>query len=168
MSKITVGVMFGGRSAEHEISLLSAYNIITTIPKKKYEVVPIGVKKDGSFVFYQRGEFILDPQNAKRVRLNSGGIPVTFTFGTDGRMVSLKGMRVNKKLDVIFPVLHGTFGEDGTTQGLLSLANIPCVGPGVEASAIGMDKDVTKRLWRDAGLPIADFLFIRSGLFCNS
>jgi D-alanine-D-alanine ligase len=69
---------------------------------------------------------------------------------------------VNKRLDVIFPVLHGTFGEDGTMQGLLSLADIPCVGPGVEASAIGMDKDVTKRLWRDAGLPIADFLVVRS------
>ncbi|MBI4437911.1 D-alanine--D-alanine ligase [Candidatus Uhrbacteria bacterium] len=161
MQKINVGVIFGGRSAEHEISLLSAYNIIAAIPKKKYNIVPIGVRKDGSYVYFSKGDFILHSGDAKKVRLAARGVPVTFEFGEEGRIVSLKGGGTKKKLDVVFPVLHGTYGEDGTMQGLLSLANIPFVGSGVLGSAVGMDKDVAKRLWRDAGLPMADFIVFR-------
>ena len=162
MRKLVVGVMFGGRSAEHEISLLSAYNIIAAIPKTKYSIVPIGVSKDGSYLCYTKEDSILHPMDAKRVCLAKHGVPVTFEFGEEGRIVSLKGNGMKKRLDVVFPVLHGTYGEDGTMQGLLSLADIPFVGSGVLGSAIGMDKDVAKRLWRDAGLPIAKFLVFRS------
>jgi D-alanine-D-alanine ligase len=161
MKKITVGVMFGGRSAEHEVSLVSAFNVIAAMSKKKYEVVPIGVKKNGSFVLFQTTGYILDPQDVKKVRMADNGIPISFQFGDSREVFSLKGINVSKRLDVVFPVLHGTYGEDGTMQGLLDLAGIPFVGPGAEGSAIGMDKDVTKRLWRDAGLPIADFLVFR-------
>ncbi len=161
MRKINVGVLFGGRSAEHEVSLLSASNIMAAISKKKYHISAIGVHKDGSYFYFPKGNAIRYSNDASKVCLADGGIPITFEFGEDGRVVSLKGTDVKKKLDVVFPVLHGTFGEDGTMQGLLSLANIPFVGPGVAGSAIGMDKDVTKRLWRDAGLPIADFLAFR-------
>ncbi|MBI5794013.1 D-alanine--D-alanine ligase [Candidatus Uhrbacteria bacterium] len=161
MQKINVGVMFGGRSAEHEISLLSAYNVIAAIPKNKYNIVPIGVRKDGSYVYFPKGDFILHPGDAKKVRLSGGGVSVTFAFGEGRHLASLKGTGVDKRIDVVFPVLHGTYGEDGTMQGLLSLADIPFVGPGVLGSAVGMDKDVAKRLWRDAGLPMADFLPFR-------
>lgn len=162
MAKKVVGIFFGGRSAEHEISLLSATSIMEAIPKAKYSVVAVGVKKDGSFVFYPDGKGILHGNDASRVRLAPRGIPVTFQFGKRPGLVSVVGKRFLKRLDVAFPVLHGTYGEDGTIQGLLEMADLPYVGPGVLGSAIGMDKDVTKRLWRDAGLPIADFLVARS------
>lgn len=161
MKKNTVGVMFGGRSAEHEVSLVSAYNVISSMSKEKYEIIPIGVGKDGSCVYFNRTGYILDPQDVKNVRLADWGIPIYFKFGKDSRIFSVGEKYFSKKLDVVFPVLHGTFGEDGTIQGLFSLADTPFVGPGVAGSAIGIDKDITKRLWRDAGLPIADFLVFR-------
>ncbi len=162
MGKKVVGIFFGGRSAEHEISMLSATSIMEAIPKSRYSVVAIGVRKDGGFVYYPGGKAILHGTDASKVRLAPSGIPVTFQFGKRPGLIALSNKRFLKRLDVVFPVLHGTYGEDGTMQGLLEIAGLPYVGPGVLGSAIGMDKDVTKRLWRDAGLPIADFLVARS------
>jgi D-alanine-D-alanine ligase len=119
--KIKVAIISGGRSAEHEVSLKSAQNIIAAIDKDKYELVPIVM----------------------------------------GKNETLDIRRLDKSIDVVFPVLHGPFGEDGTIQGLLKLANIPFVGASVLGSAIGMDKDVTKRLLREAGIPTAKFLAIK-------
>ena len=120
--KMKIGVLFGGKSAEHEVSLQSAHNVIKALNKTKYTITPIKINKDGKFNFNNL-----------------------------------------KNFDVIFPVMHGPFGEDGSMQGLLKLASVPFVGPGVLGSAVGMDKDVTKRLLRDTGIPIGKFVTIRFG-----
>ena len=142
--KITVGILFGGKSAEHEISLQSAKSIYEAIDRSKFEPVLIGIDKDGRW--YLTG-------NA--VSLQEKKEPV---YVMPGSQVFLE----NLKLDIIFPVLHGPFGEDGTVQGLLKLAGIPFVGSGVLGSALGMDKDVMKRLLRDAGIPIGKFITVMS------
>jgi D-alanine-D-alanine ligase len=120
MKKLKIGVLFGGKSAEHEVSLQSARNVIEALDKNKYKVIPIKINKSGKFVF-----------------------------------------SVINEVDVVFPVLHGPFGEDGSMQGLLKLAGVPYVGAGVLGSAIGMDKDVMKRLFREAGIPTSKFLILR-------
>jgi D-alanine-D-alanine ligase len=179
MKKLRVGVLFGGRSGEHEVSLLSAASVLNAIDKKKYEVVPIGITKEGRWVTAAHAERLLkgdaatdpearhlragDPQatSAAAVLAKGEGVVVPpmpghdhsslVPFETDVAQVHAAN---SVNVDVIFPVLHGTFGEDGTIQGLLELADIPYVGAGVLGSAAGMDKDVMKRLFRDAGLPI--------------
>lgn len=118
--KLKIGVLFGGKSAEHDVSLQSTKNVINGLDKSKYQITPIKINRDGKFDF-----------------------------------------SLVKKFDVIFPVLHGPFGEDGSMQGLLKLAGVPFVGPSVLGSAVGMDKDVMKRLLRDAGIPIGKFITIR-------
>jgi D-alanine-D-alanine ligase len=176
MAKTRVGVLFGGRSGEHEVSLLSAASVIKAIDKSKYEVVPIGITKGGQWVTDTHAESLLkgeqkaeanpqnlragDPQETAGAALLAKGdsvlvppVPTSSTlipFETSGGHAASKAIDV----DVIFPVLHGTFGEDGTIQGLLELADIAYVGSGVLGSSAGMDKDVMKKLFRDAGLPI--------------
>lgn len=162
MRKMSVAVLFGGRSAEHEVSLLSAWNIMAAISKKNYRVVPIAVKKDGSFIMFKHGKGIINPQSPSEVHIDKDGTPITFSFGQQCHIIALDHTHSKQRIDVIFPVLHGTFGEDGTMQGLFELSNVPFVGSGVLGSAIAMDKDVSKRLWREAGLPITDFLIIRA------
>lgn len=120
--KIKIGILFGGKSAEHEVSLQSARNVMSALDKKKYQITPIKINKDGKFKF-----------------------------------------DIIKNFDVILPVMHGPFGEDGSMQGLLKLAGIPFVGPSVLGSAVGMDKDVTKKLLRDAGISVGKFITIRLG-----
>lgn len=120
--KLKIGVLFGGKSAEHEVSLVSAKNIIKALDKDKYNITPVKINKDGKFVF-----------------------------------------KIVKKFDVIFPIMHGPFGEDGSIQGLLKLADVPFVGPSVLGSALGMDKDVMKRMLRDAGIKIGKFVTLRIG-----
>ena len=179
MKKLRVGVLFGGRSGEHEVSLLSAASVLNAIDKKKYEVVPIGITKEGRWVTAAHAERLLkgdaatdpearhlragDPQATSTAAVLAKGEGVVVPpmpgrdhsslvpFETDVAQVHAAN---SVNVDVIFPVLHGTFGEDGTIQGLLELADIPYVGAGVLGSAAGMDKDVMKRLFRDAGLPI--------------
>jgi D-alanine-D-alanine ligase len=158
--KIRVGVLFGGKSAEHEISLLSAKSVIEAMDREKYEPVLIGIHKSGEwFLHGDIDQALLYTDNAKLVQLHQKKENVTLVPKSEGYgLVNLSGATLNQPLDVIFPVLHGTHGEDGTIQGLLKLANIPFVGAGVLGSAVGMDKDVMKRLLRDAGIPIAKFL----------
>jgi D-alanine-D-alanine ligase len=155
--KIRVGVLFGGRSGEHEVSLTSAASVINALDPSKYEVVAIGISREGHWYatsravkapaeVFKRGNRVMpsaDPSDAKLVPL---GFP----------------SRAQRKIamDIIFPVLHGTFGEDGTVQGLLELAAIPYVGAGVLGSVAGMDKDVMKRLFRDAGLPVVEWVLV--------
>lgn len=119
--KLRIGVLFGGKSAEHEVSLQSAKNVIAALDPKKYRIIPLKIKKDGRF---------------------------------DTLIV--------KKVDVVFPVLHGPFGEDGSMQGFLKLSGVPYVGAGVLGSAVGMDKDIMKRLFREAGIPIGKFIALKS------
>ena len=157
--KIRVGILFGGHSAEHEVSLQSAKNIIDAIDTNKYEVVLIGIDKKGQWHLKQESRFLLPAAEPGLPTLPETGENLALVPGKQIEpVVALSGEQTVGSLDVIFPVLHGPFGEDGTVQGLLKLANIAFVGAGVLGSAIGMDKDVMKRLLRDAGIPIARFL----------
>src|SRR5690242_16183655 len=163
--KLRIGVLFGGRSGEHEISLRSALTVISAIDRKRYEIVPIGISRDGRWYLETDALKMLGAAAPRLAELKAGGIPVSLVPYPDSRaLVPAKANRARLPgrgaLDVIFPVLHGTFGEDGTVQGLLDLAGVPYVGAGVLGSAVGMDKDVQKRLFRDAKIPIVDYLSI--------
>jgi D-alanine-D-alanine ligase len=155
--KLRVAILFGGKSAEHEISLISARNIVEAMDKNKYEVVAIGIDKQGRWhldedarLLYGRSASKVEFQNAKNAAAVMPGDTAT-------PMVRPSGAGLGA-IDVVFPILHGPFGEDGTVQGLLKLANLPFVGASVLGSAVGMDKDVMKRLLRDAKIPIGKFL----------
>ena len=152
-----VGVLFGGRSGEHEVSLASAASVIRALDPEKYEAVPIGITKDGRWLVGTGAQKMLPEV------LKSGERVILPPDPTAGALVPRRAgsRRPSVAVDVVFPVLHGTFGEDGTVQGLLELAGLPYVGAGVLASAVGMDKDVQKRLFEQAGLPIVPFLAVR-------
>ena len=157
--KIRVGIVFGGRSAEHEVSLQSAKNIIDAIDTNKYEVVLIGIDKQGRWHLDEQSRFLLPVNESRLPELPMTGENLALIPGKEtNQVVAISGEKTLGSLDVIFPVLHGPFGEDGTIQGLLKLANIAFVGAGVLGSAIGMDKDVMKRLLRDAGIPVVRFM----------
>ncbi len=156
--KIRVGILFGGKSAEHEVSLRSAKNVYEALDKEKYEPILIGIDKRGKWLLEDRSRFLLERGNASQ---EERGEPVALVPQSDGAITNFERPSASEKIDVVFPVLHGTFGEDGTVQGLLKLANIPFVGAGVLGSAVGMDKDVMKRILRDAGIPIAKFKTFR-------
>jgi D-alanine-D-alanine ligase len=156
--KLTVGILFGGKSAEHEVSLQSAKNVYDAIDRSKFEPVLIGIDKGGKWHSMGDSLSLLNAGDPRRISLSSsGGGPVALVPESAGLLAEC-----GPKLDVIFPILHGPFGEDGTVQGLLKLADVPFVGAGVLGSAVGMDKDVMKRLFRDAGIPIGKFLTLRS------
>jgi len=157
--RLRVAILFGGKSAEHEISLLSAKNIVEAIDRKKYEVVLIGIDKKGKWYFSDDPRLLQQGDRPKPIRFDRERNALALIPGNKAKQwLRLSTRRADKPVDVVFPVLHGTFGEDGTVQGLLKMADIPFVGAGVLGSAVGMDKDVMKRLLRDAGIPIARFL----------
>jgi D-alanine-D-alanine ligase len=185
MKKLRVGILFGGRSGEHEVSLLSAASVLNAIDKEKYEVVPIGITKEGRWLTAEHAENLLkgkpihdprplragDPQATPGAAVlaqgesvvvppeptrRDGGLVPFQTDATQMRRAADRAINV----DVIFPVLHGTFGEDGTIQGLLELADIAYVGAGVLGSAAGMDKDIMKSLFIAAGIPIVKHVTI--------
>ena len=141
-SKITVAILFGGKSAEHEVSLVSAENILKFINQDKYDILKIKIDKSGKWLFNERP------------------VVLSQNYG-DHKIIALDNAQVIGNIDVIFPILHGPYGEDGSIQGLAKLAGLPCVGPGILASAVGMDKDVAKRLLRDSEIPIARFITMR-------
>ena len=169
--KLRVGILFGGRSGEHEVSLLSAASILKAIDRMKFEVVPIGISKEGHWLAAGDAHSLLegdqstvarrlragDPEATPGAKLLHEGIPTLLAPEPVEASAALTAGSVRPaaaNLDVVFPVLHGTFGEDGTIQGLFELAGIAYVGSGVLGSAAGMDKDVMKRLFAQAGLPI--------------
>ncbi|RJQ34372.1 D-alanine--D-alanine ligase [Candidatus Parcubacteria bacterium] len=160
--KINVGILFGGRSAEHEVSLQSAKNVLEAIDRKKYNPILIGIDKSGHWLLSDQANFLLNSDNPKLIKLNTAGQQVALAPQSQGQLSDLNKKINAQKIDVIFPILHGTFGEDGTVQGLLKLADIPFVGAGVLGSAIGMDKDVMKRLLKEASLPIGKFVSLKS------
>jgi D-alanine-D-alanine ligase len=163
--KLRVGILFGGRSGEHEVSLLSAASVLRAIDRSKFDVTPIGITREGRWLAAADANHLLngdmgaapgrlragDPEATPGAKLLHEGIP-TLLAPEPGSATFNQGQE--KPLDVVFPVLHGTFGEDGTIQGLFELAGIAYVGSGVLGSAAGMDKDVMKRLFVEAGLPI--------------
>ena len=192
MQKLRVGILFGGRSGEHEVSLLSAASVLNAINKEKYEVVPIGITKEGRWLTAEHaenlltGKLVIEPRHLRAgdpettspaavlargeavvvppepVHRQSGLVP----FQTDAAFMRRASDRAIN-VDVIFPVLHGTFGEDGTIQGLLELADIPYVGAGVLGSAAGMDKDIMKSLFLAAGIPIVKHVTILRGAWAK-
>jgi len=152
--RLRVGVLFGGRSGEHEVSLASAASVIRGMDLDKYEPVPIGITKDGHWLM---GEGATKPLPDI---LKSGRRVMLAADPTEAALMPLDRGAGAQRFDVIFPVMHGTFGEDGTIQGMLELSGLPFVGAGVLGSAIGMDKDVAKRLCRDAGIPVVPWITV--------
>ena len=167
--KLRVGILFGGRSGEHEVSLLSAASVLKFIDREKFDVVPIGITKEGRWLAASEANNLLegnrsevaqrlragDPETTPGARLLQEGIPTLMAPEPGGSSTLAPNQRPGgQPLDVVFPVLHGTFGEDGTIQGLFELAGIAYVGSGVLGSSAGMDKDVMKRLFQQARLPI--------------
>ena len=145
-AKIRIAVLFGGRSGEHEVSLRSAESVLQALDPQKYEAVPIAITHEGRWLSSGNPMKLLSPKETIQKEL------------ADGKPAAISAeVRTEGGFDVVFPVLHGTYGEDGTIQGLLELADLPYIGAGVLGSAVGMDKDVMKRLLRDAGLPIVDY-----------
>ena len=198
MAKLRVGILFGGRSGEHEVSLLSAASVLNAIDKTKYEVVPIGITKDGRWLTAEHAERLLRGEKAgvvsapeKHLRAGdpeaTAGAAVLATgeavvvlpeparrgagiapLQTDAISDAATLRRASDRainVDIIFPVLHGTFGEDGTIQGFLELADIAYVGAGVLGSSAGMDKDIMKSLFRAAGLPIVKHVTVLRSQF---
>ena len=169
--KINVGILFGGKSAEHEVSLQSARNVFDALDRSKYNPVLIGINKNGQWLLGNESRFLLNTGDPKKIKLDSSLDPSTdqVALAPESRGAlsgvftgSATDSGVKGSIDVVFPILHGPFGEDGTVQGLLKLADIPFVGAGVLASAAGMDKDVMKRLFRDSGLPICKYRALKS------
>ena len=153
-----IGLLFGGRSAEHEVSQLSAANVLRALDPDRYDIVPIGIGRDGRWLLCDSGNG--GGRGAKSLEIPDGAPQVALLPGGAGEMIVLNGSsgRDTLRLDAVVPVLHGPNGEDGTVQGFLELANVPYVGSGVSGSAAAMDKDVAKRLLRDSGLPVVPFL----------
>src|SRR2546421_11099962 len=157
--KLRIGVIFGGRSGEHEVSVRSARSVIEAIDKSKYQVIPIAITKEGNWLTSSAAAALL-PKETQRffptVASSKSGSDVAI-IGDPSRngLVRLDTNNTEAQgLDVVFPVLHGTYGEDGTIQGLLEMAAIPVVGCGTLASACGMDKVTMKALFKEAGLPV--------------
>ena len=162
--KIRVGVIFGGRSAEHEVSLQSAKNVLEALDRGKYQPVLIGIDREGRWRLDEETTLLYEQARPlPNLSVGSQREVALVARGEQSRLVDLAGGSELGKLDVVFPVLHGPYGEDGSVQGLCRLANLPCVGAGILGSAVGMDKDVMKRLLRDAGIPIARFLILSPG-----
>jgi len=160
--KLRVGIIFGGRSGEHEISLISARSVMDAMDRDKYEVIPIGITRDGRWIASG------DPMQALMAGDDAASAPVLLAGDPSRRSL----MRLEERgqvleathlteLDVVFPVLHGPYGEDGTVQGLLELAGIPYVGAGVTASSLGMDKAIFKDLMRACDLPVVEYMLIK-------
>ena len=167
-----MGVLFGGRSGEHEVSLRSAASILAALDRDKYEVVPIGITREGRWLTADASQKLLagEYQPLPRADVGDAGAAVQTEAAVLAHGLPMvlapdptQQQAGNRAVDVIFPVLHGTFGEDGTVQGLLELAGLPYVGAGVLGSAAGMDKEVMKRLFRDHGLPVVPWLVFLRG-----
>jgi D-alanine-D-alanine ligase len=155
MKKVRVGVLFGGRSCEHEVSVRSARSVLEAIDRSKYELTMIGISKEGHWLMAGDALKVLQAGVVEE----QGLLPVVLEQG--GALMARQGGGVDQRLDVIFPLLHGPYGEDGTVQGLLELAGIPYVGSGVVGSAVGMDKEMMKRAFRAEGLPQVEYAVVR-------
>ena len=160
--KTTVAIIYGGRSPEHKISLLSAQNVYQSLDKSLFDPILIGIDKAG--VWHHNTENIASDNStdAASVTMNTVDNPILLSQNTGSYLiVSATDKKLIQHIDIIFPVLHGAYGEDGSVQGLAKLADLPCVGCGILGSAVGMDKDIMKHILRSAGIPVAKWLTIR-------
>jgi D-alanine-D-alanine ligase len=164
--RIKVAVVFGGRSSEHAISCVSAGSIMSHLDPDRYEVIPVGITRQGSWVLTDGNVEALQLTGERLPEVESGTALMLPGDPTAGGLVVVEpgeGARAIGSVDVVFPVLHGAFGEDGTLQGLLEMAGVPYVGAGVLSSAVAMDKEYTKKLLRAEGLPVGDYVVVRPG-----
>ena len=163
--KLRIGLIFGGRSAEHEVSLTSASSVMTFLDRDKYEVIPIGITKEGEWLSCMESNKLLAVEQCIRgddmIPLSMQSLNDVFLPQNLSSVFKRQPERTREKLDVAFPVMHGTYGEDGTLQGLLEMADVPYVGCGVLGSALGMDKEKMKMIFRSVGLPVVDSLTYR-------
>jgi D-alanine-D-alanine ligase len=156
--RLLVGILFGGRSVEHEVSVISAQGVMAAIDQDRFQAVPMGVTKDGAWLTPRETQTALDAIKGERMASLSAG-----RQGLEepsGRGFSGQALTILRKLDVLFPLVHGTYGEDGSLQGLLEMLDIPYVGAGVTASALGMDKALQQMVFRQAGLPMPRSLVV--------
>lgn len=160
--KLRILLLCGGKSAEHEVSLISARNVAEAMDKKKYEVAIVGIDKTGRWLQVETEKFLAGAKDPGTARLAAPSASAV-AHHVAGEMMHIGERSELGHIDVVFPILHGPMGEDGTVQGFLKLAGLPFVGAGVLGSAVGMDKDVMKRLLRDAGIPVAKFIAFRQG-----
>lgn len=162
MKKTKVGIIFGGKSAEHEVSLQSAKNIVDAIDKEKYDVTLIGIDKEGKWHLNDQSSYLLNSENPKLIALNKSDDNVAIVPGSaTNQLIHVENAVSLEQLDVIFPIVHGTLGEDGSLQGMLRMANLPFVGPSVLGSSVCMDKDIAKRLLNAAGLKVAKGITVK-------
>lgn len=167
-SKLQLAILCGGQSPEHEVSVNSAKNIVKALDENKYHIHVIYITKEGEWFLFAAPQLFLDGNNPAELLNAQHGQRVSLILGHNTTpLMTLEGEAKWLALDVVFPVLHGCRGEDGTVQGLLDLANIPYVAPGVLGSAVCMDKEVSKRLLREAGIPIANFITLTSATAAN-
>jgi len=160
--KIRVAVLFGGKSAEHEVSLLSAKSVVENLDKNIYDVMLIGIDKQGRFLLNENSQYLLNAEDPKQISLQTSDVELSVIPGQQSGQLTSQKKSIGA-VDVVIPMLHGPYGEDGSMQGLLTLMNVPFVGADVLGSAVSMDKDVMKRLLRDAGIAIANFVVARKG-----
>ncbi len=161
--KLRVAVLFGGRSAEHEISLLSARNVVQALDRDRFDPVLVGIDKAGRWLLQQEAVLLAAARDPRLAKLEQAAPPVSLLAHPDDQgEAALTIGDASQAIDVVFPVLHGPMGEDGCIQGLLELAGVPYVGSGVLGSAVGMDKDVMKRLLAQADIPIVPYETVRN------
>ena len=159
MSKIKVGLLFGGKSGEHEVSIVSAASIYKALDKEKYDISLIGIDKEGRWVLPNDAQLLATTLDPRSINLNKEKNSISMApYKFPSQFFKLSDAHHGMNVDVFFPVLHGTNGEDGTIQGLLELTQIPYVGSGVLGSAVGMDKDIARRLLRDSKIPVVETL----------
>ena len=160
--KIKIGVLYGGRSGEHNVSLCSAASVVCALDQNKYEVIAIGIDRNGRWYVQDKPEIIPDKHFGRILSLKKRGIWLVNHFEQENKLhiYNIENNNEEVVIDILFPVLHGTYGEDGTLQGLLELAMVPYIGADVAGSAVGMDKDIAKRLLRDADIPVVPSITI--------
>lgn len=156
--KKRLAILFGGQSQEHKISLLSSINVIEAIDKNKYDLILIGIDKIGRWILYDQDNYLINTTDPNNINLVPSNTYLAIVFGQQGRFINTNNWKLLPPIDVIFSLLHGTNGEDGSMQGLLQILNIPYVSTQVLGSAICMDKDITKRILRDIGIPVTPYI----------
>ncbi len=158
---ITVGILYGGRSGEHDVSCCSAASVVSHLDASRYSVVAVGIDVDGKWYVQEKPVIIDDKDFGKKLKIEKTGHWLVNHYEDENRLTFYRqGSGKKVSVDVVFPVLHGSFGEDGTLQGLLELAMVPYVGAGVLGSSVGMDKDVAKRILRDEGIPVVPWITV--------
>jgi len=162
VKKINLGLVFGGKSGEHEISLLSAQSIFKALDKNKYNIYLIAISKQGDFMLMNKNYYLLNPDNLKLIKINEKvGIKITFIYNQNQPLIyDLKSKKIIDYIDVFFPIIHGTYGEDGCLQGFFEILNVAYVGSEVLGSVIGMAKDIQKTILQKNKINVANFLTI--------